>query len=1124
MNYKNTALVKKIFQDFIHGVFGEPKIPTKSEVLSKINEYTSSDYSPILDNIKLVDLAPSGIVSKFTNIIDDIDVLFTSIELESSDILDQLTNSIKEYNGSKRELDRLQTFVNDVGMSKFGEEFFNSSFTESFNNLDNIDTFRSDSVDLNAGIFTIDSNGSNVLSLSHYSGKRLDFSVSEYYSPILENGFVGNTDAESIINSSDPRYLLYRVKTQRPTSLKVVTSLQLLPDGKPTNINKVIIDTESTVGKGHIRLYYRDIYNWKDVPNTSIQTIKSNSVVFNFSTISCTHIKIEFVKDTPDSIDTNEYFIPICNISIHLSSNKNSAILTSKSIDVSNITPVISSIQCDADVDIPQGSNIKVSVANDVKINGQFRNSLGEVVSPLSANIASFDSSADGHVYLSDMCRLAGSVSGLYTYTTADYDWKEIKTSTSYGDNIPDKLYFKNTKSHDIYDSSLYNFQYLYKYGDRNYSGGYLDWVVSGWCNETNPYWDYLEPLVNSGIYNSGITITTSMSGTSISWIEDQYGNINPEITNHTSYSGQWLGNGYGYPYNYSGGMLFGEYSGVYHGWWRPYSHTIIPTGIDPLYDIDNDGYLDLSFCDTAPDFSFNGSNYYKIYKFSPSSNLISSSIKLYSYQKNPISVNSSYFNHNFLWNYKSGWRNLTKKITISYNSDNTVWSGYKITIPIGMENSEFLKNPIKEIRKSGTNVVLQPTEYTVTYRKESIIIDFLRLLNRLESTSVSFDITFRYRCLDRYVSTWDGYIVVLPNTVNPNITFNNFRLKDSPSVNGIGKVKITNLVSGETTEYSEQEKYDIKLVSSIADTQYKIQIHCASDTTTGFTAKDQSDNHWVPSTSNITLTDGMYIVSKLDPIKIVDFSSLIYDKPSNSEKAAIITESDGSKFLVVKEPPKDLFPGYYFSEKDRTYKMYGYTNNNGHYIRYYYQSGVLQRYTTGSSGNMVLNMDGSTDYDWNNGVVANGYSNINSDIFFRHHSTIGYPLNLEKSSTIHMNDTLFSGDIDPCPSGQYWNAKVIGSSEWLNWVNTEDIKTSRLNQWNSTNNSIYIDEDIPNRGFLYYNTGENLPLYYSISYLEANGNADSNSRFLYKIELFGGESNNSVPKVKSIHFTINED
>ena len=81
------------------------------------------------------------------------------------------------------------------------------------------------------------------------------------------NCFVGNADADAIININDPRYILYRIKTQRPTSLKVSTTLQLRPDSKLADINKVVIDTDSTVGKGSIRLYYRDVYNWKDVPN-----------------------------------------------------------------------------------------------------------------------------------------------------------------------------------------------------------------------------------------------------------------------------------------------------------------------------------------------------------------------------------------------------------------------------------------------------------------------------------------------------------------------------------------------------------------------------------------------------------------------------------------------------------------------------------------------------------------------------------------------------------------------------------------------------------------------------------------------------------------------------------------
>lgn len=1124
MNYKFNNIVKKIFDNFIHGEYGKPVIPTKNDIMKKIKEYTSNEYTPILNNNKLTDLSYKNISTKFEDIIDDIDVLYSSIQDESNDILDQLTNSLKEYNGVNREINRIKSNINDINNNNYRKSLHSISFTESFNSLENIDTSRSNIVDINAGIFTIQSNKNNIVPLNHYIGKRLDFNIYDNYSEVLSNGFVGDPDVSNILDNNDSNQILYKIKTKQPSSLKAATTIQLHPNGDMININKVSIETDSTVGNGSICLYYMDKYTWKIIPNFAIKNIDKNVIIYNFSEISCTHIKIEFIKYIPDNSETNEYYILLKNISIGKVNNESSAVVVSKPININ--TTSIDNLSYNIDSDVPNGCNIKVYVTSDIKINGSFRDNLGSLTSSNSNNISSFDFNAPGYVYLSDIKNAAQYVSGLYSYISSDYLWKEITSDNT--SNTPNKIYFNNTNSSDKNINSLHCLKYETYWGDNSFSGVYSDWIISGWCNESNPYWYYLEPMVSSGIFIYGDTITHNISGELITWIEDSEGNINPEVTTHPSYSGQWLGNGKGYPYNYaSGSLLYGtSITGVY-GWWRPYSYAVTPSGIDEYHDLDRDGYLDQGFCNTMPDFVFNNNNYYKIYCFGHDTSIISSSVKLYNYQSiSEIKSKYDNINNKFVWEYNNNWTILNKTTTITYSSDNTVWSGYKFKFNIGMKDCEFVDDPIVEIRKSGTNVILQKSEYTVSFGKTELEINFLRLSNRLEANTASFDITYRYKLFNTYSSSWTGFLIVSPNIDKPSITINNFKIYDT-DINGIGKIELINVDTNEKIIYNEQNKFDILLqnISKNSNTHFKIKIFCASNTTTGFTALKNSYEPWIPivANDNISISDGIKIVPKLSSIDIVDFATLLYDT-TTGENASIVTEEDGYKYLVVKEPSKDYFPGYYYDSDLQEYKRYiEYNVNNGHFIRMAYDSsGNLHRYTTGSSGNYVYNIDNTIDSNWNNGSILKGYENSNNDLYYRHHSTIGYPLNLEKDSIIQIQKTLFKGDIDPCPSGEYWDAKIVGSSRWLEWTLLEnEQKLERNMSWQRTN-SVYINEVVPNRGFLFYNTAENLPLYYSISYLTSIESNESNNSFLYKIELNGNPSDNNVPVIRSINFIIN--
>ena len=84
MNYKVENLTKKIFRNFITGKYGPPMIPTESDVILKLESITSSDYDPITKDKAMKDIDIRHIKTTFNTIIDDIDILYDSIESEST--------------------------------------------------------------------------------------------------------------------------------------------------------------------------------------------------------------------------------------------------------------------------------------------------------------------------------------------------------------------------------------------------------------------------------------------------------------------------------------------------------------------------------------------------------------------------------------------------------------------------------------------------------------------------------------------------------------------------------------------------------------------------------------------------------------------------------------------------------------------------------------------------------------------------------------------------------------------------------------------------------------------------------------------------------------------------------
>lgn len=325
---------------------------------------------------------------------------------------------------------------------------------------------------------------------------------------------------------------------------------------------------------------------------------------------------------------------------------------------------------------------------------------------------------------------------------------------------------------------------------------------------------------------------------------------------------------------------------------------------------------------------------------------------------------------------------------------------------------------------------------------------------------------------------------------------------------------------------------FNLDASDSSTNKHFKVTIFCASDESSGFSARSERNKatHFIPSEARRTIevSRGIRFVSKLESLKIVDLSALIYDTPmTNDRRCALITEYNGEKYLVSKIPSKDGFPGYYFDNISGNY----FTDprvmmtNRGHYVRKINVKDSItseyssQTWTTGSSGVAIKDPWLSRDSSWNNGSTLPAHPNTVATGIYQNHSTWGYPITLDDVSTLSWIETVRSGmfdlRVDNRTSGQ------IFSPGWSGWA--QEAYPNDITKWQSAYaGAITISGDIPNRGFLFYNTGENLPAFYSISYRTVKNTDESFSRFLYKLELESNGSRSVIPKVRSIRFRVN--
>lgn len=1160
MDYKINNLKEKIYKEFIRGVYGNPKIPSEKEVMEKLEEITELDYIPITPKERMSELNISDITSKFSNIIDDIDVLFDSVEAESRDVLDQLTHSLKENNGTRRELRRVRERANDIITGKLGEEYLEYNFTESFDDVGNIDVLRSNPVNTDAGVFTIGDDSNKLLTLYHYMKRKIEFNVVEFYGRVTDYGYIGDTDAGAILDKEDPRSLTYRVQTNKPGRMRTVFSLQLRADGRAEKINSVGMSLDSTMTGGKVRLYYQKEYKWKDVPTINVQDIKGDSVVFTFTEVEATHIKFEFIKDGPDVPDTNEYYFIIHEVAIAKSTTRNTATLYSKPIIIqsySNEPVIIGNLSCVIDGDIPDECEAKVYVAQDVLISGSFQDDNGNSVYPDSINAVNFSPTATGTVFLSDMWAKAETVSGITQYQGVDFDWKDIKPSKSFGDVVPEKIEFNNTTQKKKLDNTIFSIADWYLFGDDDYTGpwpqytGYGDWFMSGWCNVDNPWWDpYLKDLVESGVLVSGVDVGELVFGSGYDFdrVEPDYGSIDPAITGHALYSGQWLGLGNGYPWNYyredvDRTLRFGDYGRAFNGWWRPYSEAVTPTGINSAFT--ESGVFDTQYITTNPDFYFNGIKFYQIYKFSKAETILDPSIKLYTFQERPVGKNNDYYPHNFIWKYKSDWITDTDtrlNETDESNSLSDSFENYKLTLPTLSDNEEYIGDGVIELRKHNSNVVFSDQDYEIIRNSNGKVtgISLAPLADNyphLSPSGNSFDYVYNYRIQNRYLSTWTAFAIVSPG-IRGEITF------DNPNINGRDEKILKSVVAENLDDEGliESEGIDDKLnivldaSNSTTNKHFKLTIYCASDEATGFSAKSGTSDtsHWIPSVERgvMSVNPGIKIVPRLERLRVVNIASLLYDTPMNNDRrCALITNAVGEKILVVKTPSKDIFPGHYFENETRQYKYNSriVIQNKGHWIRRASTDNGSNDiiYTTGSASGKVYDIWGEQDITWNEGYQLGEFANTIPSGIYPNHSTYGYPINVNATPEVQWVDTLYSGDLD-LRSPLLVSGKV-GTTEWEDWIKSDpELSGSSylayLNNKFKTGIGYYsVNTTIPNRGFLYYPTAENLPTFYSISFRSAKETSEINKRFVYKIQLSSDGKNKLAPKIRSVRFKVNK-
>ncbi len=1061
MSTKIELLYEKIFLNFTTGIYGIPKIPTERDIAKKIEEITKDDDDPITKNVMLQDVFIDEIHDTFADVIDDLDVLYSSIESQSINILEQLTNSLKEHNGVKRELRNIKTKALDIQAGKLGKNYLQYVHTENFISMDNLNVAKTTSdpdtkspvVDIKSGTMYIPNVLSNLVDLSHYYQRKLDVVNTEFVGSIKEAGYVGAADANIMFDVSDDRRLVYRVQTDLPSEMKTSFVIQLDPNRKSIEVNGIAINLDADNTVGFLRVQYKKDTGWESIPEIPVSEITTDRILLRFENIDTTHLKFQFIKETPDILDSNEYYVVINDLSIFHALTYKSSTYHSKSIKIepyNNEDPVIGNVAVETKGYIPEGCTADVYVAKDKIIRGYFTNVNDEYVLPTSAHVYKFVEDEDEtypprHVLLSDIYDNL-EAQDIDPYRNLDYDWQLVKSFSNADSIKPALIQFIGSVDKIPSDNRLYN-EINVVFGDLAYTGEYPqnphpdnpdDWFLSGLIDPSNPYWvSYMSELVASGYIAD--------SGT--------YGDPTGYPFNY-------------YDYNSLSYLKWGEIIESLDGWYRPSVDIVTPSGYNEV--------IHGKVTDNVPDYYFNGLRFYHIYKFALDSKVVASTIKLYTYQTGPnTGTRQSYVPSNGVWTYNT--KDVIK--TLEYSTANS--NPFTDAEPLGPPGSGaimipipsgdmFVQDSVKNLHYTGYNNVLQRgTHYDLVldYSLNWWVDMFKSSTTEAYSPLQNVEFTYSYRTEDRYASYWEGYIIA---DIAGTLTVQ--QLIDSDGNNVVNRILI------EDTEgipvYNEIMD-DVTEVVPIPKGVYKYKFFCLTDNYTKY-AKD----NWSPyDTIYVKTSQDMKLVSKIEPLNIVDFDILLHSTSYERDNRASLVDRRDGKYLVVKEPSLNIMQGYYFHAGKSMYQSIpAYKSRNiGHYQRKFLQrvgatGYYLEEYITGSSGNIVNSTVGShyatmsgyqQDLTWNDGILyPEDFANTDQDKQYAQHSSYGYSL--------HIDD-----------------------------ITTED------------------------RGHLFYNTGENLCDFYTITYGEVDTEDPTVDRFLYKIEL-NSEHKINTPILESVKFTMN--
>jgi len=1063
MSIKIELLYEKIFLNFTTGVYGVPKIPTEREIAKKIEEITKDDEDPITKNVMLKDVFIDEIHDTFDDVIDDLDVLYNAIENQSINILEQLTNSLKEHNGVKRELRNIKSRADDIRAGKLGKNYLQYVHTENFTDMDNLNVTRTTNdpdtkspvVDIKAGTMYIPNVLSNLVDLTHYYQRKLDIVNTEFVGTIKEAGYMGIADSNIIFDVSDDRRLVYRVQTDVPSAMKTSFVIQLDPQRESIQINGIAINVDADNTVGHLRVQYKKDTGWENIPEVPISEITSDRILLRFENIETTHLKFQFIKQTPDILDSNEYFVVINNLSIFHALTYKSSTYHSKSIllePYNNEKPVIGNVAVEANGYIPEGCAADVYVSKDKIIRGYFVDVNDEYVLPTSAHVYKFVEDEDQtyptrHVLLSDIYNNL-EAQDLDDYRNIDYDWQLVKSFTDADSIKPAIIQFIGSVDKVPNDNRLYN-ELNVLFGDPAYTGEYPQnphpdnpdtWFLSGVIDESNPYWDlYMSGLVASGYIAS--------SGT--------------------------YGDPTGYPFNYYdysslSYLKFGEIIESLDGWYRPSVDIVTPSGYNEV--------IHGRVTENVPDYYFNGIRYYHVYKFSLDSNVVESTIKLYTYQTGPnTGTRESYVSNNGVWVYNT--KDVIKSLEYStadpnpFTDDDPIGppASGAILIPIP-SGDVFVQDSVRELHYTGYNNILQRGihyDVVLDYSLNWWVDMWKSQTTESYSPLQNVEFTYSYRTEDKYASYWEGYIIT---GVDGSLTVH--QLVDSDNENIVNRILIEDL---EGKSIYNDVMDDVTKIVTIPKGVYRYKFFCQTDNYTKY-----AKNNWSPYSDQFVKTSSeMKLVSKVEPLNIVDFDILLHSTPyERDDRAALVHKRDG-KYLVVKEPSLNIVQGYYFHAGKSIYQNIpaDRSRNIGHYQRKFLQhvgttGYYLEEYITGSSGNIVNSTTGShynvtsgyqQDLTWNDGILyPQDFSNTRNDVQYAQHSSYGYSL--------HIDD---------------------------------------------------VTDESTSRGHLFYNTAENLADFYTITYGEVDTDDPTVDRFLYKIEL-KSEHKINTPILESVKFTMN--